>query len=320
MTDEKLESTRAWNGRAIGACPNCGSGVAYEGKEGGTKASCPNCGTPVRLAYVYGNKSGQPCDWTCMGALGKWCSCACGGVNHGKVWVPIELVPTWTAADKERVTKIRAKRVTDFADRIVRKRVAKEDKERNGREKLLAEFPELTKLTDVDWYFADNESGLGSFMSDMKHALSKGEMSGRQVEATLRAIEKIDARRAREAKWKAEREAAVDKATQDGVRVKAGRYVFEGSIISVREDDDPFSYSGGTKIKILVLADDQRKLWGTLPSKLRVLFNQDDNGSDSYKGRRITFTATVKPSDDDPLFGFFSRPVKGAWVKETSGN
>jgi hypothetical protein len=52
-------------------------------------------------------------------------------------------------------------------------------------------------------------------------------------------------------------------------------------------------------MKMLVVTDTGWKVWGTMPAAL-----------DVDRGARVRFTATVKPSDDDPHFGFFSRPTK----------
>lgn len=57
---------------------------------------------------------------------------------------------------------------------------------------------------------------------------------------------------------------------------------------------------GPTK-KMLVQHDTGWKVWGTCPSSL----------SDAGRGDKVSFSAVLQPSDNDPKFGFFSRPTKG---------
>lgn len=71
----------------------------------------------------------------------------------------------------------------------------------------------------------------------------------------------------------------------------------EGQVIAARWQDN--QWGGG--MKMLVELDTGQRLWGTVPSSL----------DDVEQGDRVAFTANVKPSGDDPTFGFFSRPRKG---------
>lgn len=76
-----------------------------------------------------------------------------------------------------------------------------------------------------------------------------------------------------------------------------GRIAITGKVLSVKEHFNAY----GSALKILVKDDRGFKVWGTLPSAI---------AGQGCKDKRVTFTATVKVSDDDETFGFYSRPVK----------
>lgn len=75
----------------------------------------------------------------------------------------------------------------------------------------------------------------------------------------------------------------------------SGRLTITGELVSSKLVHSRF----GAVTKILVKADEGFKVWGSYPAGL------DGAG----KGARVTFTATVEPSEDDRHFGFFSRPT-----------
>jgi hypothetical protein len=306
-----MQSTLTEQGHAIGGCQKCGAGIAFAGKGVGSIATCPNCNAKVKLSFVYGNKSAKICDGACMGAVGPSCSCACGGINHGRWFLPIEIVATWAPEEQAKAKAAREKRVTDFADRTARKRQAKEDKEREGRERLLAEYPSLTLLADKEWF--DEHAAWSRFMEDMRNALLSGNMSERQANATVATVFKLEEKR----KAKLIREAQQAKLIESGVTVQTGRHQFEGEIVNAVEKLDQYSYTESYIVKITVQLDDGTKVWGTLPKSLFHDEHVGQYGQGDYekwfnalRGRRIKMTATVKPSDRDQTFGFYSRPSK----------
>lgn len=85
----------------------------------------------------------------------------------------------------------------------------------------------------------------------------------------------------------------------------SGRVAVTGEIVSTRvqESDYGFSY------KILVKDDAGYKVWVSIASSLL-----ETNSFDDVKGMRLTFTATLTPSNDDPAFAFGSRPTKASWI------
>lgn len=98
----------------------------------------------------------------------------------------------------------------------------------------------------------------------------------------------------REVQRRVQREARA-KVPTDGKRRKV-----TGTITKVDHRPNPYSYGGGMIAKITVDSDDGYRLWGTCPSAIRP----------AAPGMRIEFHARLEPSDDDPTFGFWSRPTK----------
>ena len=91
-------------------------------------------------------------------------------------------------------------------------------------------------------------------------------------------------------------------------RVKAGRQVVEGVVVSEKWQHGPF---GGGQMKCLVALDCGAKLWGSKPKTTVV----DEECCAGYtyvrygRGSRVRFTATVE-TGSDPHFGFYKRPTK----------
>jgi hypothetical protein len=127
--------------------------------------------------------------------------------------------------------------------------------------------------------------------------LSRGEISEKQI-ALVFKIARQESERAERRIAQAAEAAAL---AASGVRVPAGRGPVEGVILSVRAEDGAY----GFQVKVLVQSDEGWKVWGTLPRSL---------WDDAAVGSRIAFKATTTASDDDPVFGFFSRPTNAALV------
>lgn len=98
-----------------------------------------------------------------------------------------------------------------------------------------------------------------------------------------------------------------------------GRLEITGTILSAKYVDSDY----GSTLKMLVEGDGW-KVWGTVPKQLADdeygrYYDADDNDprydgiavwTKALIGRKVTFTATVKVNEDDPSFGFFTRPTK----------
>lgn len=126
------------------------------------------------------------------------------------------------------------------------------------------------------------------FLSDLRRkAVRFGELSERQLMAAQKFLDN-DNRRSAEAM---ELEPIPEE----------GRMQISGTVLSVKVRYSNF----GETLKMVVLDDRKFKVWGTVPAKLGV----------PEKGDHVTFTATVKVSDDDSSFGFYSRPA-GATLRK----
>jgi len=113
---------------------------------------------------------------------------------------------------------------------------------------------------------------------------------------TPRQVEALEAAAVRDAARKVERDAQAASAAAAGP-IAAGRREVSGRILSVKEKETDF----GITVKMLVLADNGHKFYGTVPSNIVM---------EAKAGDRVTLTATVEPSATDPAFAFLSRPTK----------
>jgi hypothetical protein len=113
-----------------------------------------------------------------------------------------------------------------------------------------------------------------------------GTLSEKMVIYAAKLIDKHDAYAVVQAERAVEKEAAAPCPT--------GRVEITGVIVKVDERESQW----GIVTKMLVKAAEGFMVWSTLPS-----------GAPCERGASITFKATVKPSPDDPKFGFASRPI-----------
>lgn len=125
-----------------------------------------------------------------------------------------------------------------------------------------------------------------------------GEASDKFVAAILRS-------KARAEEWAAKRAEEAEHA----MSVIEGRYQIRGEILSAKWKFTTF----GDTLKIVVKDEGEYKVHGTCPAAILNEANAQGANDDpsALKGLNVTFTATVKASDDDKTFGFFSRPVNG---------
>lgn len=115
---------------------------------------------------------------------------------------------------------------------------------------------------------------------------------------------------------------SVDHAERDcseRAKVEPGRQAIEGVLVSERYEHNNF---GGGSYKCLIVCDDGRRLWGTVPRfKTK---NTDDphpcapewRDHHAKLGARVSFMAAVERSDNDPHFGFYKRPTRGKILEQ----
>lgn len=92
----------------------------------------------------------------------------------------------------------------------------------------------------------------------------------------------------------------------------SGRQSITGVIQFVRGESfavGPRGYHSAFSMKGILLLDDGRKCWTTIPRTLYEISSEMESTSRELKGRRITITATFSPSDDDPTMAFAKRPT-----------
>lgn len=144
------------------------------------------------------------------------------------------------------------------------------------------EQPELLRLL--------NKGRDDEFLGSLRRQLcDKGELSERQIEAGLKAGRS-------KSEWISKRDAERAQLEATGEPVIAGRQQITATVLAIKSQDTEF----GIVWKLLVQLWGGSKLWGTQPASL----------DGANRGDRVTFTAAVEPSADDPFFGYYKRPTK----------
>ena len=183
-------------------------------------------------------------------------------------------------------------------------------------------------LTDADGeYHADFVT---EFYRDLTKRFNReANITDKQVALAIKLETERPDREQRDADRAAQRQAEEDAAAPIPDDVKGNRVVLTGKVATVQFRDNDF----GGAFKLLLIEDRGFKVWGTCPEALLDAAveeiqtrhdagefepGQTPSGADALKGRRVQFTARVEPSDDDPQFGFFSRPTKPAILEEVA--
>ena len=179
--------------------------------------------------------------------------------------------------DRETVNRMNRKMLRNEKERAAR--VAKADAERAEAETKRAAFLAANEGLE------DALAALpGDFGVSLRASLAtKGTLTEKQVAAALRVAAEVT-----------ERE---EKATP----VVEGRGVIAGIVRSVKTVDTDF----GTTFKMIVEDDRGFRLYGTVPNAIL---------DDVEAGSRVEFTARAEASNNDPAFGFYSRPSKARLV------
>lgn len=265
------------------------------------------------------------------GVFGKGCR-RCGGTGHysfngmdsicylcGNVWEGRlgDVFNTEAAAQKwchERaVRKAQADRKRDAAAaKLVDEMVARQ----GVLQAAAADVYDYLMAFDLD---TDKHSFLRNMAEVLRFPGLSKLFTERMIEATRNAI-------AAEAAKLAEQQAHP---------APTGRVVVTGEIVSAKVVEGDY----GTAYKVLVKDDQGFKVWCSLPKAQADeaydqwldsiearglsthsfgwavwLMGADNTEEQGVKGRRITFTAALEPSHDDPSFAFGKRPTKGAWL------
>lgn len=170
-----------------------------------------------------------------------------------------------------------------------------------------AQYPELS----VWWELISEDN----FLMDLWSKAFDKELTEKQVAAAAKAV-------SRRAEWAAKKvEEAKAKAALPPA--PSGKVEVTGTVVKVDYKESQF----GGAWKMIVEGPEGWKVWSTVPAKLidaameeqAARDSSDDEEyvgwSDFIVGRKITFTATLEPSDRDKSFAFAKRPTKAALTK-----
>ena len=122
-----------------------------------------------------------------------------------------------------------------------------------------------------------------------------GSISDATMGLLRKLTERIPDRDQRQAEWEAKRKAEKEAAAP----CPTGRVKIEGIVLKVEERENPYDrFGGGVRTVMTVKANEGYVVWGSVPS-----------GAVVEKDCKITFVATVTPSENDSKFGFAKRPI-----------
>lgn len=162
--------------------------------------------------------------------------------------------------------------------------------------RLAATLENHPALEGLRFYSVMSTDPLGQGRDDFLISLAnqlfeRGELSEKQIAAAERALARVAEREAKKAE-EAEAMTNVPAMTE-------GRRLISGTIISKKWKDSPFGYGSSGAWKIVIRDAEGYRYYGTLPGA----------ASELDRDSHIQIVASIKPSDDDPHFGFFSRPT-----------
>jgi hypothetical protein len=143
--------------------------------------------------------------------------------------------------------------------------------------------------------FADDDNGFINFLR------SGIERFGSPLPSHIASLQRFIAGRERMIQNKL----AEAKALENAPAITEGRYQIEGTILSTKWKESDY----GDTLKMVVQSDSGNKVWGTVPNNLI-----NEVGEENLRGTRISFKATIKPSEGDDHFGYVSRPTNAKVV------
>jgi hypothetical protein len=156
-----------------------------------------------------------------------------------------------------------------------------------GKRKAQATLTDAGLSAAWDIYLADGGEREEMTVRDIVGKLVKyGNISEKAMSYLRTLAERITKRPEIQAQRVAEKAAAAPCPT--------GRITVNGTILKVEVRDSYY----GTAVKMTVKADEGYIVWTTQPSSMT-----------AKRGDHVTFKATLTPSDNDPKFGFGSRPT-----------
>lgn len=189
---------------------------------------------------------------------------------------------------------------------------AKLDRERQAR---LREAEQWKENNAEIWDYLYEQVHEKHTENDFLRSLFKAvDQYGSLTERQVAAVEKFITREREREQQREERQANEPQPTP----VIEGNGEITGRVVHMKWKDS--EYYGGGSMKMLVIDDRGFKVWGTVPKS--ILADIDSASRDAnvttynellrQNTVRVNFKATVKKSNDDECFGFFSRPTSGS--------
>lgn len=156
------------------------------------------------------------------------------------------------------------------------------------------------RLAELTYLGNGGAADANYFLEDVARKLHRyGALSPRQAEAVAQAVVRDAQRRGREEQR--EREEAVRKAS--ATAAPSGRVEVQGTVGATWVRDNGFGYQA----KARVVTDAGFVVVTTIPAALLA-----DGDHETLRGRRVRFTVTLSPSEQDATVAFGSRPSKAA--------
>ena len=181
----------------------------------------------------------------------------------------------------------------------------------------LAQAPAATVTVQqvFDWMLEQE----GEFGGNLRRIAESKEIGEKALGLAVYAPAGTEKHRVSVAEMDARREAE-EAARAGATPCPSGKVQVEGKVLSFRVVENEY----GSTLKMRVVTDGGWTVWGTVPASIADKWEEVEE-DDGYifdrlvegvkAGDRVRFCATVSPSDDDELFGFFKRPTKAEIIE-----
>ena len=261
-----------------------------------TTITCPQCHSPVRAERLVAVTTEDVCDGRCMGAAGPNCSCACGGVNHGRAFGVLS-----THEELESALEAYRNRLAAAAA----KRDARQAREQAAQRALFDQWLAAGNTDVVEYLTGPHAPIDNEFIDDMTRLVERHRpLTDRQAGAVRKFLTRHTERQQAQANYDATKKPCP---TGKGLTI-------EGVVEQVIARDSEYAYNR-TEFRMRVVCDGYT-IWSTVPRKL---FENADgfvtgNRDDRLTGKRVRFVADVEQSRTDESVGNAKRPRQAVRV------
>lgn len=140
---------------------------------------------------------------------------------------------------------------------------------------------------------------VSGYLCDIRGRMFRAPLTERQMAAAVRILNAAQSLAVRMTEERADSQPAPE-----------GPTVITGEIRKIQIDTHP--RSGADSPKMLVRDDGQFSVWGDVPAALVALHHN----TFELEGKRVTYSATLKPTEADPTFAYANSPKGGALLPE----